>query len=212
MELDISITADDFSALIDNGLRIIIARPLEDAEPNVSWLVFNPYMKNTVQWAEEYGLYASTVKVQKRKIITPIGELPPKVLDGKSYLFGDGQKALFSEGTDPCDSGSFAIKNLMTDPPQLSFGLTQKAQVNGMDIAPSPINAVSVLSHYTATFTPLPKVYVWLETSLDTGIILNDVKSALTEVDFDASNTKKSLTYDSNQGCFVASSNGVKRY
>ncbi|MDR0644374.1 MAG: hypothetical protein LBG05_05590 [Treponema sp.] len=208
-ELDLAISEDDVNQLTADGMRIIIAKPVGNGEPNVAWLSFQPYEGNIVKWSEEYGLYASTVKVEDRATIESMSEKPPKVLDGKSYLFGNNGAATFSNGTDPCNKGSFAIGNLMSSPADLTFGLTQKAQINGADIEPSFINAVSVPSLYVVTFTPLTRVYVWLENSLDSGTVITDIRGQYATVDFGGSVSKNKLLYDKDQGGFVPASDSI---
>ncbi|MDR1219347.1 MAG: hypothetical protein LBK73_07045 [Treponema sp.] len=210
--LNLTIKDADLRILAASGLRIAIARPVGNGAPNVAWLVFDPFMGNTVEWSEEYGLYASTTDVKQGARILKLSELPPKVADGKSYFFGRDQTPVFDPGDDPCALGSFQVENLMAvgSYPQLTFGLTQKAIINGRAVDASCINATMTPAQMTAVFTPRATVYVWLQNIYPSGAVITDVVSKTTQVEFNGGVTENTLEYDAAQGCFVAAANGKR--
>jgi hypothetical protein len=210
--LNLAVDEEDLRIFKPSGLRITVAKPVGDGDPNVAWLVFDPFASNTVVWSEKYGLYASTVAIQQGAVVSRMSDLSPEeTIDGKSYLFGNEQVPVFDPGNEHCDKGSFKIKNLMGGPdyPKLTFGLTQDAEVNGKKVKASFINAAPVPSMHNVTFTPLTKVYVWLQSIYRSGTVITDIMSAVTEVTFGQDHTENSLIYDRDQGHFVPASSGV---
>jgi hypothetical protein len=81
-KLNPTIEDTDLRTITASGLKVTIAKPVGDGGPNAAWLVFDPFMGNTVEWSEEYGLYASTSHIDQGAIITSISDKPPKVMDG----------------------------------------------------------------------------------------------------------------------------------
>jgi hypothetical protein len=203
--LNLTIKDADLRILTGAGLRITVAKPVGGGKPNVAWLVFDPFMGNTVEWEEEYGLYASITEIKHGARISQISELPPKVTDGKSYLFGLDQIPVFDPGDDSCNVGSFQIENLIAFEkfPQLAFGLTQKALINQNAIGASYINLAMVPAQMNVIFTPLTTVYVWLQNMYSSATVITDIVSKTTAVEFGDGVTEHTLEYDAAQGCFV---------
>jgi hypothetical protein len=208
--LNLAIKDADLRVLATCGLRVTIAKPVGNGSPNVAWLVFDPFTENTVEWSEEYGLYASTVEIKQGARIYKMSESLSTVTDGKSYLFGRDQTPVFDPGSESCALGSFQIENRMAyDRYQyLTFGLTQEARINENPIGASPINAAIVPTQMSVTFTPRTTVYVWLQNIYSSGTIVTDIVSKTTAVEFGGDVTTNALEYDAAQGCFIAANNG----
>jgi hypothetical protein len=204
-KLNLAISDPDLRTLTSSEMQIVVAKPVGDSEPNVAWLVFQPFMGNTIEWSEEYGIYASITSIQHGAVIAKMSELPPKVTDGESYLFGKDQAAVFDPGDEYCAEGSFRIKNFMAASAyrQLTFGLTQKALINGKEIDATYVNAALVPSKLDVVFTPLTKIYVWLQHTCVTGTVITEITSTMTEVNFGNGHSGNSLVYDANKGHFI---------
>jgi hypothetical protein len=209
-KLNLLIKEPDLRIITTSGLKITIAKPVGDGSPNVAWLVFDPFMANTVEWSEEYGLYASTSRIDQGAVITRISEKPPKVTDGESYVFGKSG-TVFDPGDDYCEDGSFRIKNLMGGPayPSLTFGLTQTALINNNRIEAACINAAVVPSKLDVIFKPLTRVFVWLQSSYCSGTVITTIMSTLAEAVFGGGVNENSLVYDSGKGHFIPAPNGA---
>jgi hypothetical protein len=202
--LKLGIGEKDLRVLAACGMRITLAKPVEGGGLSTVWLVFDPFMSNTVEWAEEYGLYASAAEVRQGAVVHKMSE-DPQAADGRSYHFGKDRALVFDPGDEPCGKGSFKVRNLMDKSiyPYLAFGLIQKAQVNGQSIEPSIINAGPAPFLFDVVFTPLSKVYVWLQDVYRPGTVLADIADTAAEVDFGGGRAENSLIYDSGRGCFV---------
>jgi hypothetical protein len=209
-KLNLLIKDTDLRIITASGLKITIAKPVGDGSPNVAWLVFDPFMANTVEWSEEYGLYASTSHIDRGAVITSISEKPPKVTDGESYVFGKNGP-VFDPGDDYCEDGSFRIKNLMGGPayPSLIFGLTQEAVINTNRIKAAFVNAALVPSRLDVIFKPLTRVFVWLQNSYCSGTVITTIMSTAAEADFGGGVNENSLVYDGSKGHFIPAPNGT---
>jgi hypothetical protein len=130
-----------------------------------------------------------------------MSDLDP-AMDGQSYVFD--ASASFSKSPDHCPSGSFLIENKMpfASHPYLIFGLTQGATINGGTVAPTFLNAASVLSQQQVQFTPVTTVYVYLAASYTSGSVITKITSTPAVVQF-VGNDPLSLKYDDQHGTFV---------
>jgi hypothetical protein len=208
LKLNLSISDQDLRSL--GNLKITIAKPVDKDKPDVAWLVINPAMVNTIEWPEDYGIYASTTEYKAGAHIRRMSEKPPKVMDGRSYVFGKNGM-VFDPGDDPCENGSFLIENLYDDLSNtpLTFGLTQTATVHDKPTKPSVINAAPVLYNDHAVFTPKTTVFVWLQSEYASGTVITQVLSSIAIVDFSGSQKENSLVYDSRLHYFVPAADGV---
>jgi len=210
--LDLAIDSDSLKILKAAQLKITIAKPVGGSSPNVTWLVFDPFQGNKVEWEEQYSIYASPNQViQNGAVITRLSETDFPANDAAYYSFDSTatfQGPFTDSGAPP--SGSYKVVNNMphTQYPALTFGLQQKASINGSGINPSPLNAAVVPAALNATFTPLTTVYVWLQASYTSGTVITQVNGNATIVTFGGSVTEKSLVYNPATGTFIPSSGG----
>lgn len=222
--LTLSINSDDLKIIKAATLRITLAK-LVNFEINVGesmaissftasliWLVFEPFPYNNITWNEEYSIYCSSqFELTKGTVISKISQTDYPAIDASYYSFTsnglfDGP---FTDSNSP-PSGAYKVNNNMpnTQYPALTFGLQQKASINGSGINPSPLNAAVVPAALNATFTPLTTVYVWLQASYTSGTVITQVNGNATIVTFGGSVTEKSLVYNPATGTFIPSSGG----
>lgn len=208
-KLDLIIDDESLKILRASQLKVTLAKPVNKEDtPNVAWIVFDPFSGNTVEWSEEYGIYASPGQViQNGAVITRMSERFP-AQDAAYYSFD--ASATFSgpfTGSGAPMKGSFkAINNMPSSLyPVLTFGLEQKASINSKGIDPSPINAALVPASYNAVFTPLTTVYVWLQAEFTSGTVITSINGNSASVTFGGSTTSQTLKYDPNTGRFLPS-------
>lgn len=209
-QLDLSIDTVDLRILKAAQMRIVLAKPVGSANPNVAWLSFDPFEGNSVTWTEEYGLYASNSELKAGAQIVKISSAPFPAQDGKYYAFkSDATFYGPNSGGDVPPLNSFRVFNEMptSQYPLLLFGLMQSARVNGKTAEFRPLNANQVPAGTSVTFTPLTTVQVWLQSNLVSGTVLVDVISKVTQVTFGKDINKQQLKYDPNKGQFVSFSN-----
>jgi hypothetical protein len=138
-----------------------------------------------------------------------MSQTPYPAHDGSYYSFDNS--ATFSgpfTGAQSPPAGSYRTQNNMpsSEYRALTFGLQQKALVNGKETAASPVNAVTVLATQTATFTPLTTVYASLQASIVSSTMITDVTGDAAKVVFGDGVFEASLRYDAKSGRFVTAS------
>ncbi|QSJ14060.1 hypothetical protein JYQ62_19055 [Nostoc sp. UHCC 0702] len=208
--LDLAIDPKTLEIIKAAQLKITIAKPVGASSPNVTWLVFDPFEGNKVEWEEQYGIYASPTPItQNGAVISRLSETDFPANDAAYYSFNSSAtfSGPFTDFGVP-GIGSYKVINNMpnTSFPALTFGLEQKASINGNGINPSPLNAAVVLAALNATFTPLTTVYVWLQAQFTSGTVITEVNGNASIITFGGSVTHKSLTYNPATGTFVPSS------
>lgn len=205
--LDLTIDPQDLQIIKAAGLNITIAKPVGSASPNVTWLVFDPFQANKIQWEEQFSIYASPQQIlQNGAVISRLSETDFPATDAAYYSFTSS--ATFSgpfTGSGAPGVGSYQVNNDMpnTQYPALTFGLQQQATINGANINPSPLNAALVPAALSAVFTPLTTVYIWLQASFRSGTVITQISSKSTVVTFGGTVTQKSLKYNPATGTFV---------
>lgn len=214
LTLDLIIDENSLKIIKAAQLYITLAKPVGGGNPDVTWLVFDPFQGNKVEWEEEFGIYASPNQViQNGAVITRLSEKFP-AQDAAYYSFDSSATFAgpFTDSEAP-GVGQFKVINNMpnTSYPALTFGLEQKASINGKNITPSPINAALVPAAFNATFTPLTTVFVWLQGEFTSGTVITQINGKATSVVYGGAITSQTLVYDPATGKFVpASADGKK--
>lgn len=207
--LDLIIDPESLKIIKGAQLNLTLAKPVGGGNPDVAWLVFDPFPGNKVEWTENFGIYASPNQViQNGAVISRLSEKFP-AQDAAYYSFDS--TATFGgpfTGTGAPGVGQFKVNNNMpnTSYKALTFGLEQKASINGQGISASPINAALVPAAYPVTFTPLTTVYVWLQAEFTSGTVITSINGKATAVTFGGPITSQALSYDATTGKFVPSS------
>jgi hypothetical protein len=101
-------------------------------------------------------------------------------------------------------SPDYGIQNAMPQSayPQLTFGLSQAAEINGRAAGEMPVNASSVLATRFAILSQAPIVYAWLHSTVASSTVIDRVGSDAVTVDFSSDDTQ-TLIYDPELGRFV---------
>jgi hypothetical protein len=105
-KLHLHIDPEDLADLERSDLSITLAEPLADHQPNVAWVVFDPFEVHTVSWSENYGIYASNSQYQKGVVIEKMSHVPSPAQDSIEYLSGRDAVPIFESGDDTCGKGS----------------------------------------------------------------------------------------------------------
>lgn len=218
--LKLSIDPESLKIIKAAQQRIILAKPVDGASPNVAWVAFDPFQSNTVTWNEEFNIYASTTEIQNGAEILKMSDTTYPAQDAAYYSFDPS--ATFSgpfTGTGAPPRGSYRVINNMpsSEYRSLTMGLQQKARVNGRDTVATPVNAATVPATNKATFTPLTTVFAWLQASLVSATMITDVSGDSSKVVFGNGVFSASLVYDPAAGRFVPDGQqalgvGIERY
>lgn len=205
--LNLQIDSQSLSMLYAAGRRVTIARSVNGAPPNATWLVFKPLMNNTVTWDDSYGLFASTTQIRNGATILQNSVVPPPAVDAATYVFEPS--LIFSGPTlGGAPRGSYRIQNNAPPSgiPMLSFGPTQSAAVNGVGTAPQPVSVTPLLSQMSTVLTPTTTIYVWLQSMYGSGTVIGSIQEPSTRVVYGDSVTSQTLVYDASCGAFVPAS------
>lgn len=196
--LNIDLTSDQLKLIALAGQSITILKAPPGSGPQVSWVSFTPFAKNTVTWEESYALYASTTQLQAGAVITKMidtdaseGEVLPLEASG---TFGTAT---------PGSAGSFGVANEYSNESDLIFGLAQAVQVNGKASPNHPIGAQVVLYNQTAEFTPYETIRVFLSASTVTSQLVTHVAGEAISLKYGGDVPSYTITYDSDAGKFV---------
>jgi len=198
--LNINLTKEQVDLFSLTGSNVVIAKPTQGGPSNVAWQVFRPLEKNEVQWEENYGIYASTRRIENGAVLTQMSQTPYPALDGKIYPFL--QSGTFGAPAGGGEKGTFSSINEY-DKPALTFGLYQSATVNGELVEGNAISAAPVLQGSEVSMTPFTTLFVWLQSQVFSNTVVTKVTSPKTEVVFGGATTEITLGYD-NAGHFIS--------
>lgn len=189
--------------------RVALAKPVADragnVQLNVIWLSIDPFEATTIEWSEDYWIYASTSAVQAGAPITRISETDGPASDGGYYAFDNTTTFRDFQKTSSIAGGTYSAKNLVPHAqyPMLTFGLAQSALIGSQPVTASPISATSVLSLQDIDMTPLTHVYVWLQSQARSNTIITSVAGNRAVAQFGDGVTDIILNYDPFKGVFV---------
>jgi hypothetical protein len=199
--LETNFSNEDLARIQATGSKIVVAKPSDGGTPSVAWIAFHPSQCNSMEWSEEYGIYASRAALQHGALLTHISRTTIPTQDAKVYEFADGYFRPPTPGGQP---GSFyALNSSENDSKYLTFGLYQNASVNGQTMKGNAISAASVLYRSTAQMTPYTTIYLWVQSEVESNTVLTVVTSPMTKVRFGSDATKFSLDYYPAKGTFI---------
>ncbi|WP_046244120.1 hypothetical protein [Hymenobacter terrenus] len=202
--LNVAFTNEQLQILYATGTNVIIAKPTQGGSPNVAWLAFKALNANTISWAEEYGIYASTSAVQNGAVLTQLSSVPVPAADNKLYSLE--LSGVITGPDSGGQAGSFSLLNQYANAPYMTVGLYQNANVNGTDILNNAVSAAPVLLQSTASMTPFTTVYIWLQSQVKGNSVVTNVTSPMTALKFGGKVDSISVAYDSTSGKFLPAS------
>lgn len=204
--LTLNIDPTDLNVIKAAGQRLTLAKPVGSGDPNVVWLSIDPFQSTTVEWTEEYWIYASTTEVAQGNNISKLSEVTPgPALDAGYYPFTPAATFGVFQNSPAIPSGTFAAENMMpyTQYPALTFGLSQSAMVSKKKAERKPISAQSVLSQQQIQMTPFTNIYVWLQSQFASETIITKIVGNNAVARFGGGVNDITLKYDPNRGVFV---------
>ncbi|WP_128895145.1 hypothetical protein [Longirhabdus pacifica] len=165
--------------------KVVLIKQSGKGSP-LAWVTFDPFELTEITWEDKYGVYASASATQNGATISKhsskdaISEYCYTFSCGRfTQNFGKG-KGPFPETVIPADG--YGVYNQSGR--DLTFGLYQDVSVNGASYPKSPINAVKVLNEDVDTFSPLEEVQIFLQSNIQQGLVLSDLTSQRTTLEF----------------------------
>lgn len=204
--LTLNIAPDDLKNIKAAQQRITLAKPVGSGDPNVIWLSIDPFQSTTVEWTEDYWVFASTTAVAQGASITKLSEVTPgPALDAGYYPFTSA--AVFNpfQKDASIPGGTFAANNDMPNSqyPYLTFGLSQSALINKKPAERKPISAQTVLATQQIQMTPFTTIYIWLQSQFSSETIITKIIGHTAVAKFGGGVNSMTLKYDPDRGVFV---------
>lgn len=204
--LNTTFDQNSLTLLHATGSNVVVAKPNAGGSPNVAWVVYRPFVNNSMVWEEQYGIYASTSALTNGAHLTQMSATPFPATSGQIYpllpagFFGPPQP-----GGSP---NSFTALNQYDNqapngPGFLTMGLFQNATVNGSDLTGNAVSAAGVPYLNSAQMTPFTNVYIWTQANVVGNSVVTTVTSVLTKVTFGGPVSEIDLAYDPSSGGFV---------
>lgn len=200
--LNIEFDAADLPTIYKAKEKVVLIKQTEPGN-SLAWITFDPFTNNTVDWTDNYALYASKVSVEEGATIRRLANTTAS--PRKRYTFNQG--AFLPPADAPqLSQGQYEVFNDYGEEPWLTFGLAQDVNVNGTAYVNSPINAAVVPYKHTAKFTPFEKIKVYLGVNMQQSLVITSVASEALTLDFGASSIEQSIKYVASSGRFVLNS------
>lgn len=205
--LTLNIDPTSLNSINGAGKKIALAQRVVNAPPTappieVVWITFDAFESNTIEWNENFGLYASDTAIAANKKIALKEEATSPVVGGSFYPFFTNGEFLPPVESPAIPVGTYAAQNLMPTP--VTFGLTLAAEVNGLVMPFKPISANSVQNKAMVLITPSNIVDIWIAdegqdaaTTMLTSPIPNTASAT-----FSASTPEITMAYDATSKVF----------
>lgn len=200
-QLNIDFDPSDLATIYKANERVVITKQVSPNSTPVAWIAFDPFINNTIQWEDNYALYASTSSVQNGTTITKLSEVAaaPQV----NYDFCNGAFN-YPINMPSLPMNTYSLKNLYPSDKLkgITFGLTQDITLNGEAMVNNPINAQYVPSHHSAQFTPYEIINVYLDYATNSGMVVTNVFSSTRQLKFGGNSVNQTIVYNSATGDF----------
>jgi hypothetical protein len=214
--LKTTFTQVDLERFYATGTNVVIAKPTEGTQPNVAWVVYRPLRLNTINWEEQYGIYASNSEMQNGANLIQLtpNEPYPAVFEKLYTLNSAGNMIGPKEGG---TKNAYTVVNEYDNRSgpagpgkgYMIMGLFQNANVDGQSVEGNAVSAAPVLYKSTAVMTPFTTVYLWTQSQIKGNTVVTNVTSAMTKVVFGGRVSSVDLQYDSDTGTFIPIANSV---
>ena len=200
-KLNVNFSDTGLKSIYGAGMKLAIVKSVEgNSSVPVIWVSTLPFENNTIEWEQEYQVYASRQEIMHGATISKLSETL-----GITNLAFDFKAGIFQNAHPDSAVGEneYGIHNAMNEYPALTFGLSEAVRVNGELQKGKPINAVSILYNCTAAMSPIEKVQVFLTNDINDGVVHTREFSNSIEVIYENNDVEKSIRYDESKGIFV---------
>lgn len=197
--LNLQIDAASLNQILSANLQVVVARPIGGSPLNVAWLAFRPFQQNSVEWGDDYSLFASQSSVAPGSTIQMMSMGAAQ--SGTLFRFADGS---FSPAGSTAP-GTVGVVNSGPGGPPLTFGLAQNAVVNGQGVGSLAENAVQLFPNQQAAFGFTGATLVWVGNGRS-GTVISGAGPNATQVNFGGSVNSITLSYNAGSGRFVPQS------
>ncbi|MGN0432465.1 MAG: hypothetical protein ACI4EQ_08945 [Lachnospiraceae bacterium] len=198
--LNIKFTDKDLQTIYKANEKVVLVKHTAgNGDSQVAWVCFSPFMNNTIDWENQFAVYASNTEIQQGAEISKLSDLAATtkvVYEFEQAIF---QKPALAAGL---GDNTYAVKNKMSDYDGLTFGLAQDVQVNGVGIANNPINAVFVPYGQAISMTPIERIDVYLKNDINDGTVISHVTTIPLSVSYEENEVEHTIAYNSATGFY----------
>lgn len=157
--LYLNFSNDDWQDLHSRGAKVMISKPGNSRGQQFPWITFDPYQSNTVTWAEDYAIYASTQQTHSPEpVFLPLSPMPAQ--KGRKYIYNEGG------GLNERPQGeaeTILVRNRLDSPVGLEIELKLDGWANGIDY-PNQTAMTMQLEHGADwQYAPEPTWEIWLQ-------------------------------------------------
>jgi len=194
-QLTVQFLPRDAKKITDQKQKVTLVKRVHGGGAKVSWVTFEPFTDNIIEWKTEYGLYSSTQEVVNGTKIEQNSDQNPAE-SGVYYPFEDN---VFGAATGNAGKNNYGISN--HDGVDLTFGMAQAVNVRGQKQPATPLSATTVFQAEKGTFTPIEEVKVFLQGDYNNGVIITRIDSPSLTVDLTKRSTQ-TIHYNGRKGRF----------
>lgn len=200
-KLNIDFSDEALEVLYTASQNLCITKEVAgESGKSVLWVSTLPFNHNTIEWNEDYMLYASRKEAMNGAVISKLSDA--EGVNGVCLKF---ESAQFKEAeiSDEVGANEYGVHNAMQQYSFLTFGLAQTVTVNDTKMTGRPINAVTLPYNHRAAMAPIERLKVFLAAELDNGVVITREFSTAINVEYRGNDTEKSIKYDYQKGIFV---------
>ena len=198
--LNITFRDKDLDLIYQTGEKVVLIKHTEgSADSQVAWVTFNPLLYNTIDWQNNFAVYASTTDLQNGAKINMMSDkmASSKVL----YNFENG----YFKNPSPSETlsaNTYAICNNYASKRALTYGLAQEVVVNDEAFPNKPINAILVPFGQSVQMTPIEVIDVYLMCDIETSTVVSKIMSPVLTITYRDEETAHTIEYNGDAGKF----------
>jgi len=198
--LNVKFNENDLRTIYKANEKVVIAKHTAgNADSQVAWISFKPFMENTIDWSDEFAVYASTTDIENGASINKLSDK-----DAEARLLYQFKEGIFQDATPQAALGdnTYSLSNQMNDYAGLTFGLAQNVNVNGEAFVNHPINALYLPYGQSANMTPIERIDIYLNSDVEIGTIISHISSIVLPVEYRETETVHTIQYEGSTGVF----------
>lgn len=199
-QLHINFTEEALEVISKEHQKVVLVKETAgNKDTAVAWVSTKPWIKNTIEWTENFAVYASNSEIMHGATIEKMSDksanssVPYKLKEG---TLKPGN-IMVSDAED-----SYIIRNEQADCPTVTAGLAQSVSVNGTTYVNNPINAVSLPFGQTATMTPIERVRIFLQNDINDGTVISDLTDDALDICYEKGQAEHVVGYNPKTGRF----------
>lgn len=197
-KLTVQFSEEQVKMLCDYQKQLVLTRYVQMSNaslkdnfyPVLAWAVAQPKMRVSLEWEEEYMVYAAPGQMAAGTVIE-IEATKAAFPQAFLYLYADGY---FEETPYEGEEGLYYIRNNTKEGG--AFGLAQLLTINGKQTAVNPINGRLMLPKEEAFFCVKEEVGLCLAVQAEERKVLTVSANAVTQLRLEE-DTQKTVIYDS---------------